>query len=255
MSIETWGLMDKSLTDAEKVEAAISRLITAHNADETAHLGVGQSLQSHKASEIIDHLIGSVLADKLQNSGLVLTCVFDDLSAFVQYGDIQKNGWPGVTMVPTYGTPLKAYLSSIGGNLRKYINYSLDFLIQFSFFLSEEGPASGYFWFGQVPESGLVKGIGLELTPASDKVHWIKTGGDVYSSNLNISRAAWHTFRMQYSSYDKQIKVYLDGFLVFTLDEPASEVLSGGSDFQVRCVDGGSGESMMMVEYVTFAII
>lgn len=65
MTVISWGLLNKSGVDPEKVEDAISRLVEAHNDDETAHLETGQSLQSHKASEIIDHLAQSIVNDKL----------------------------------------------------------------------------------------------------------------------------------------------------------------------------------------------
>lgn len=70
MSITVWGLLAKSAVDNETVEEAIARLITAHNDDETAHLDTGQALQSHKASEIIDHVAGSVVTDKLADYGV-----------------------------------------------------------------------------------------------------------------------------------------------------------------------------------------
>jgi hypothetical protein len=65
MAIPTWGMLAKSQTDPEKIEEAIARLIQQHNEDEEAHLGPGQSLQSHKAAEIIDHLASSIIADKI----------------------------------------------------------------------------------------------------------------------------------------------------------------------------------------------
>jgi hypothetical protein len=65
MTTPTWGLLHKSQVDSETVEAAIARLIQAHDDDETAHLEVGQSLQSHKASEIIDHAALSIINDKV----------------------------------------------------------------------------------------------------------------------------------------------------------------------------------------------
>ena len=64
MGLPVWGQLDKSQTDSEKIEEAILRLISEHNEDETAHLGAGQSLQSHKAAEIIDHLAESIVEDK-----------------------------------------------------------------------------------------------------------------------------------------------------------------------------------------------
>ena len=70
MANPVWGLLLKSQIDAEKIEEAIARLIAAHEADEEAHLGTGQSLQSHKASEIIDHLAESIVEDKLANGAV-----------------------------------------------------------------------------------------------------------------------------------------------------------------------------------------
>ena len=63
---EIWGLLPKSQVDDELIEEAIARLILEHNEDETAHLGTGQSLQSHKANEIIDHVVDSIIEDKIK---------------------------------------------------------------------------------------------------------------------------------------------------------------------------------------------
>lgn len=65
MAITLWGLLPKSAVDDETIEEAIDRLILAHNEDETSHLDTGQSLQSHKASEIIDHIANSIIEDKI----------------------------------------------------------------------------------------------------------------------------------------------------------------------------------------------
>lgn len=64
----TWGSLEKSQTDSTTIDEAIDAKITAHNNDPDAHLGDGQSLQSHRASEIIDHLAESIVPDK-SNSG------------------------------------------------------------------------------------------------------------------------------------------------------------------------------------------
>lgn len=62
-----WGLLAKSMVDNETIEEAIARLIAVHEADETSHLGTGESLQSHKASEIIDHVASSIIEDKIND--------------------------------------------------------------------------------------------------------------------------------------------------------------------------------------------
>ena len=65
MSAEVWGQMPKSSEDAEKVEEAIDRVVGEHNDDPTSHLGPTQALQSHRASEIIDHAARSIVGDKI----------------------------------------------------------------------------------------------------------------------------------------------------------------------------------------------
>jgi hypothetical protein len=65
MSVANWGLLQKSQEDDETIEEAIARLIVEHNENEEAHTAEGQSLQSHKASEVIDHLANSIVSDKV----------------------------------------------------------------------------------------------------------------------------------------------------------------------------------------------
>ncbi len=67
MDNPTWGMLSKSQEDPETIEQAIARIVQEHNNDETAHLATGQSLESHKASEIIDHLAKSIVSDKLED--------------------------------------------------------------------------------------------------------------------------------------------------------------------------------------------
>ena len=73
-----WGLLPKSQIDIETIEEAIARLISDHNEDEESHLGIGQSLQSHKASEIIDHVVASIIADKIKNGEVTIEKLFED---------------------------------------------------------------------------------------------------------------------------------------------------------------------------------
>ena len=65
MSNPVWGVLEKALDDPQTILEAVDAKIAAHEADEEAHLGAGESLQSHRASEIIDHAAASVLADKI----------------------------------------------------------------------------------------------------------------------------------------------------------------------------------------------
>lgn len=64
--VVVWGNLYKSQISAEKIEEAIARLIQAHEDDPDAHVETGESLNSHKASAIIDHVASSIIADKIK---------------------------------------------------------------------------------------------------------------------------------------------------------------------------------------------
>jgi len=65
MAHVTWKHLRKAQDDDETIEQAIERIVQEHNDNNEAHVGEGQSLQSHKASEIIDHKARSIIYDKI----------------------------------------------------------------------------------------------------------------------------------------------------------------------------------------------
>jgi hypothetical protein len=78
MTLVPWGNLKKSAVIDETVEQAIDRLVAVHEADETSHLGVGESLQSHKASAIIDHAALSIIEDKIASGEISSRCITND---------------------------------------------------------------------------------------------------------------------------------------------------------------------------------
>lgn len=72
MPIPNWGGLQKSQDDDETIEQAIARIVQSHDDDPTAHLDTGQSLQSHKASDIIDHEAFSIINDKYADNSITL---------------------------------------------------------------------------------------------------------------------------------------------------------------------------------------
>jgi len=93
MALITWGALIKSIFENKTIATYIYEMIAAHEADPDAHLSATGSLQSHKASEIIDHLALSIVTDKLEEHSvtvektsiagkLVLQPLFDTLDAW-----------------------------------------------------------------------------------------------------------------------------------------------------------------------------
>jgi len=138
--------------DNEKIEEAIARLIAVHNDDETSHLDTGQSLQSHKASQIIDHLAASIVADKignrevldehLQHDRQVIAPSFDSLDGF--YTSATGTG----ASIIVRGGGCRIIPGSVVGNVAYFdiealVNYTFhdtepDFQLSFSL-LNEQG--------------------------------------------------------------------------------------------------------------------
>jgi hypothetical protein len=88
MALPTWEHLHKNQTDSEQIEDAVARLIAAHEADPEAHLGVGESLQSHRASEIVDHLARSIVRDKLAFDRRSIDEHFATIDSWYKAGDI-----------------------------------------------------------------------------------------------------------------------------------------------------------------------
>ena len=251
MTVETWGLLPKAQDNSDTIDDAIASAIATHEADPTAHMGTGESIDEHRKNDILDHPEGSVVADKFQKGGLTLTCDFSDLTRFSKFGSYDNSSWPGISLYSDTGTPKRAYITSIGSNVRPYVDYAYDFQIQFSFFAGGDGPQTINISFGQISSNALVYGVALDITETGDKVHWKKVGGEVYSDDLEISRAEWHTMRLRYSPVEHVMYVYLDSELVATLSEPTMTTESAGADFSIYILDGGDDLGNMKMEYIS----
>ena len=62
-----WAGLERANNDPTTIDQAIAEAVAAHDDNPDAHLGDDQSLQSHRASEIIDHRAESVVNDQNQN--------------------------------------------------------------------------------------------------------------------------------------------------------------------------------------------
>lgn len=75
-----WAGLERATNDPTTIDQAIAEGMAAHNADPEAHLGDGESLQSHRAAEIIDHLAESVVNDKIRRTARRYVAIVDPVS-------------------------------------------------------------------------------------------------------------------------------------------------------------------------------
>jgi len=141
MAEPNWGLLQKSNIDSETIEEAIERIVAEHNADPESHLGSGESLQSHKASEIIDHLAESIIEDKIADGSITSSKITEDqiVGKDIRTAEDVGAGVDGVKMtpsgiqmyqggekkvdIPTSGDPF--FAGDLSLNNLKYLKYTL----------------------------------------------------------------------------------------------------------------------------------
>lgn len=101
--METWGTVPKSQTDPNTIDEEIDDKIQDHLDDPDAHIEAGQSLQSHKASEIIDHIASSIVADKIK-----------DFEVYVEKLTSNKlHFWPALESLDAWYYPTGDYFSTL----------------------------------------------------------------------------------------------------------------------------------------------
>lgn len=154
-----WGDMNRATNDPTGIDEAISTAITAHDDDPEAHLGADQSLQSHRASEIIDHLAESVVNDKLAKATRRYMAIvdpdsesdFDTIAEAVDY--CASNGYGDIYIVA--GTHYIDAELSIDARISVYGAGQEETIIssntgEFSYiYFTDTGPASSTYFAGQ----------------------------------------------------------------------------------------------------------
>ena len=156
MSAITWGMLSKAQDDPETIEEAIVRLIAAHNDDNESHLAAGQSLQSHKAAEIIDHLAESIVHDKIErgaisydkfdpaNIGGIINYETADRWAFDGYSQSIYLGRLGINGLNSVGAVSRGYLSQVFKD--GFIRNDRNWFVNFNF--KNISNTNGDTWFG-----------------------------------------------------------------------------------------------------------
>jgi hypothetical protein len=228
MAAETWGLLAKSQIDPETIEEAIARLITAHNAAEESHLAVGQSLQSHKASVIIDHLASSIVEDKIGDGEVTIEKLTSEkeilISAFESLDCWQHNiSGPseiGSLIVQTSSTinTQKYMLSTRSGG--SGLDWTKDFIYQTSLHITYNTSQLIHFGVGGTEYSEGTSGAGFKIEDGTLYAGFIEGEPCDYTENwteiTGITLIGTHVFRIIYDQSAGTLKFYVDGILKLT---------------------------------------
>ena len=250
MAEPTWNSLAKSGVDSETIEEAIERIVEAHNDDDTAHMGAGQSIDEHRKETTLDHPVGSVLADKETITEFNYKTTFESISGFSTVGTVGNSSWPGVTLEVEDGN---VELSRLAINLLGIISgsaFTKDFLIELEFNADTAGTTYElYAGFdssaANVPNDFGVRVVGGQLRSFATINSTYTESGNLGAINGSVSRV-----RMQYIASEAKIYVYLDGVEVETMDVTTS--LNRGNQFIIRA--DANGEESGVFRFYSFRV-
>ncbi len=211
MPTENWGMLQKSQVDPETVEEAIDRLVAVHEADPDSHLGADESLQSHKAAEIIDHVAGSVKADKFSSTEGIFETSFDSIDAFTKAGAVELASWGNVHIYWGVDNPADASIYSIAPIAINFTDFSKDLLFQVLFGVATDSTTDINLGVNVLPQITPSKGFGFFHDNSGFKAYFHDGSVCHYSDVLSISLVDVHVWRILNFAGEKTLRFYVDG--------------------------------------------
>ena len=221
MSIDVWGLMPKSQEDAETIEEAIARIVSEHESDPTAHTGANESLAAHRENEILDHLEGSVVSDKMTATEMMWESNFSDHALWTKY-NVNDYNWPGM-FLPEDGENETS--SRITLNLQNIIGSKLPTSVDYywqAFANVDPLDGSGALEIGLgITGTSNYDGFGFKAVDGQCSIYF-KIGATNSTANIvSFADGKKHVFRAFFVAADQKVYFYVDGELVGELAKPA----------------------------------
>lgn len=245
--MDTWGYLPKDQIDPTTVDQEIDLKIIDHEADPDAHLEVGESLQSHKASEIIDHVVGSVLIDKLSKTEMFATILFESLDGFTITGYVYNDIFPGCYCSVDYGGVAEAKAISNTEIPLVFLTQSVDLLFQttirFDFTNTHYHAFFGYL--GGYYTTDFVFGFRV-----ADGVLFCQYYDLTYNYSFEVTGidlSVDHVFRVQYNATSKIVTWYIDGIEIatYTVQAGTEWEFNTGPSFGVKVTESNDGSMMV----------
>jgi len=221
MADPVWGNLAKAQDDDETIEEAIARLIAVHETDPDAHTGAGESLETHKSQEVIDHPAGSVVDDKPKINKFSVQSSWESLDGWTQAG-INFN----------YFGYMEINTTTVLNNIAYLTNPSDD-----QYNLTPDKTKSPIFeTVAYVGGGGNREArIGMGDLDADEGVFFKYSSTKVYASYYDadniehdtelsgVSATGLHKLRIEIE-WEVEIRWYIDNILAHTLDLTANEI-------------------------------
>lgn len=227
MAEPNWGMLTKAQDDSETIEQAIARLIAEHEASETSHLGVGESLEAHKNADVIDHPAGSLVGDKFSNQDFIFTPTFESLDAWLFTAtkcQIEPGGFKLFTSTVLNNS---SYLFAGADYSPRSFQLTLDTTFQISIALSSASAILAYALAGSNEDVGDAPGVGFKfLNGTVYGVIRSHSGGSYHETTLSIGSFVanvYHLYRVQVDIATGYAYFYIDSILQGSIALPADD--------------------------------
>jgi hypothetical protein len=227
--METWSDLPKSQIDPQTILEAIAELIQNHLDDPDAHLEAGQSLQSHKASGIIDHAALSVVNDKIANGDVDLSklnseelqffTVFESIDAWYSQRANLSSVFEAVLQTSGLNNDV-AYMYLEPNSLGDVNSFVKDTFFQTTVMIPEATLAKYYLLCGSLSDYNNDSGFGFTIESGSVYALTLKNVGGTrteYKTLISgITVSDINVYKAYFDYSESKIYFYINGLLVHT---------------------------------------
>lgn len=212
MADPVWGMLSKALDNAQTIDEAITAGIEAHEADSNAHQGAGESLETHRAQDIIDHPAGSVVMDKFPNKRIIVSS-FESLDGWEKAGNYTiKVG--GLTIYTTAVANNKSVVYAIPGGWVG-LDWDRNFFWKTVARLNASTSQTVYIGVGGSDYVGGYSGAGFKISNGTlYAYHAFLDGGSFNYTTFEITGVTVtdaHVYAIEYDVVEGTLEFFVDG--------------------------------------------
>lgn len=221
MADPVWGNLGKAQDNPQTIDEAIAAAIAVHEADSEAHTGVGESLETHKTQEVLDHPAGSVVTDKFSDTELWWQSNMSDYLLWTR-NDVHDYDWPGMT-VPENATP--STYSYIFVNLANLFNFATPTAYDYYWqaFIFEEHAGTGNIGNFGTGVSSTANDAGMSFRISDDDCYAVFRSDSV-EATVQLPDGSFngaHLYRAFFDSTEQKAYFYIDGVEVASIAKPS----------------------------------
>jgi hypothetical protein len=252
MTLPLWGQLQKALDNSETIEEAIARVVAEHNSEPEAHMNAGESLETHKTAEVLDHPANSIVGDKLDTTGYIYHLSLLDYATWGSVGlsataqGVMMTGGYGAGNASTirqgYGfSSIKEYfaiarIQNVGTNLSTK---------RFLFGVSADEPEWGEPF------------LGFALDGETLYIRAVGTDDDFNVAVSGASAPWWGKLAIHLNASNMSVDFYRNGALVYSrpISEELEANINDGYLYNIGCAlwRTNSGSVQMTVRELYFA--